>query len=115
MSPQPTVPSPQSTVSSPESGELGFASQVARYFSIYAALWRTSITREMSFKGNFILWIIVELLWFGLQLSFVSVVFSQTSSIGTWSAWQVVLLTCASNFIQQIYQAFFLVNCTNLS
>ena len=29
--------------------------------------------------------------------------------------WQVVLLTGASNFIQQIYQAFFLVNCTNLS
>jgi ABC-2 type transport system permease protein len=90
-------------------------SGIARYFGIYAALWRTSITREMSFKGNFILWIIVELLWFGLQLSFVSVIFSQTNSIGTWSAWEVVLLTGGSNFIQQIYQAFFLVNCTNLS
>ena len=91
------------------------ASRVMRYFRIYAALWRTSITREMSFKGNFILWIVVELLWFGLQLSFVSVVFTQTSQIGSWSAWEVVLLTGASNFIQQIYQAFFLVNCTNLS
>ena len=90
-------------------------SRVTRYFRIYAALWRTSITREMSFKGNFILWIIVELLWFGLQLSFVGVVFTQTSQIGTWSAWEVVLLTGASNFIQQVYQAFFLVNCTNLS
>src|SRR5579863_7647041 len=79
-------------------------SRVARYFRIYAALWRTSITREMSFKGNFILWIIVELLWFGLQLSFVGVVFTQTSQIGSWSAWEVVLLTGASNFIQQIYQ-----------
>ena len=69
----------------------------------------------MSFKGNFILWIIVELLWFGLQLSFVSVVFRQTQTIGSWSVWEVVLLTGASNFIQQIYQAFFLVNCTNLS
>ncbi len=90
-------------------------SGITRYAGIYAALWRTSITREMSFKGNFILWIIVELLWFGLQLSFVSVIFSQTNSIGTWSAWEVVLLTGGSNFIQQIYQAFFLVNCTNLS
>ena len=86
-----------------------------RYLTIYGALWRTSVTREMSFKGNFILWIVVELLWFGLQLSFVGVIFSQTQSIGTWTAWQVVLLTGASNFIQQIYQAFFLVNCTNLS
>ncbi|HEX5400295.1 MAG TPA: ABC-2 family transporter protein [Verrucomicrobiae bacterium] len=86
-----------------------------RYLTIYGALWRTSVTREMSFKGNFLLWIIVELFWFALQLSFVGVIFSQTKTIGTWTIWQVVLLTGTSNFIQQIYQAFFLVNCTNLS
>jgi len=86
-----------------------------RYFTIYAALWKNSVTREMSFKGNFILWIIVELLWFGLQLTFVSVVFSQTNSVGSWTKWQMVMLVGASNFIQQIYQAFFLTNCTGLS
>ena len=90
-------------------------SPLVRYFTIYAALWKTSVTREMSFKGNFVLWILVELLWFGLQLAFVGVIFSQTATVGTWTAWQVVLLTGASSFIQQIYQAFFLVNCTNLS
>ena len=90
-------------------------SRVTRYLTIYAALWKTSVTREMSFKGNFILWIVVELAWFGLQLCFVGVLFSQTRTIGTWTVWQVVLLTGASNFIQEIYQAFFLVNCTNLS
>ena len=42
-------------------------------------------------------------------------IFSQTRTIGTWTVWQVVLLTGTSNFIQEIYQAFFLVNCTNLS
>jgi ABC-2 type transport system permease protein len=86
-----------------------------RYLTIYAALWKNSVTREMSFKGNFLLWIVVELLWFGLQLCFVSVVFSQTPSVGSWTEWQMVLLVGASNFIQQVYQAFFLVNCTNLS
>jgi ABC-2 type transport system permease protein len=86
-----------------------------RYFTIYAALWKNSVAREMSFKGNFILWIIVELLWFGLQLSLFGVLFSQTKVIGTWTFWQVVLLVGASTFIQQVFQAFFLVNCTNLS
>jgi ABC-2 type transport system permease protein len=86
-----------------------------RYLALYAALWKNSVTREMSFKGNFILWIFVEVLWFGLQLSFVSVVYSQTETVGTWTKWQMVLLVGASNFIQQIYQAFFLTNCTNLS
>lgn len=86
-----------------------------RYFEIYVALWKNSVTRELSFKGNFILWIIVELLWFALQLTFVSVIYRQTQTVGTWSQWQMVLLVGASNFIQQVYQAFFLVNCTNLS
>ena len=86
-----------------------------RYLTIYAALWKNSVAREMSFKGNFILWILVELLWFGLQLCFVGVLYSQTKSIGTWTEWQMVLLMGASSFIQQVYQAFFLVNCTNLS
>ncbi len=69
----------------------------------------------MSFKGNFLLWILVELLWFGLQLCFVSVIFSQTDAVGSWSKWQMVLLVGTSNFIQQLYQALFLTNCTNLS
>ena len=86
-----------------------------RYLHLYAALWKNSVARGMSFKGNFILWILVEILWFGLQLSFVSVVFSQTESVGTWTKWEMVLLVGASNFIQQLYQAFFLTNCTNLS
>jgi len=37
---------------------------------------RNSVAREMSFRATLILWIVVELLWFGLQLSFVSVVYS---------------------------------------
>ena len=32
-----------------------------RYLTIYGALWRTSVAREMSFKGNFLLWILGEL------------------------------------------------------
>jgi ABC-2 type transport system permease protein len=88
---------------------------VVRYLGIYAALWKNSVAREMSFKSNFLLWIVVELLWFGLQLSFISVLYLHTAQIGTWTKWQVVLLIGASHFIQQVFQAFFLVNCTNLS
>jgi len=90
-------------------------STLVRYSAIYAALWKNSVAREMSFKGNFLLWIVVELLWFALQLCFISVLYLHTNSIGTWTQWQVVLLVGASSFIQQTYQAFFLVNCTNLS
>jgi ABC-2 type transport system permease protein len=86
-----------------------------RYLSIYAALWKNSVTRELIFKSNFLLWIFVEVLWFGLQLCFIGVLYLHTKEIGTWTQWQVVMLVGASHFIQQIFQAFFLVNCTNLS
>ena len=86
MSPKSKVQSPKS----PDSLPVGRPSTLVRYAAIYAALWKTSVTREMSFKGNFLLWIIVELAWFGLQLAFVSVLFSQTSTIGTWTAGQAI-------------------------
>lgn len=91
------------------------ASRLTRYAAIYAALWKNSVTRETMFKGNFILWIFVEILWFGLQLTFINVIYLHTDHIGSWEKWQVVMLVGASHFIQQIYQAFFLINCTNLS
>lgn len=69
----------------------------------------------MTFKANFLFWIFVELLWFALQLVFNDVIYQQTDTIGTWTKWEVVLLIGTSHFIQQIFQALFLVNCTNLS
>lgn len=88
--------------------------QMNRYLSIYAMLWRNSVVREMGFKTNFILWILVELLWFGLQISFFSVIYMHTDRIADWTKWQVVMLIGGAHFIQQTFQAFFLVNCTQL-
>jgi ABC-2 type transport system permease protein len=82
---------------------------------VFKALWKNSLTREAGFQVNFILWLFVELLWFALQLSFCSIIYLQTETINSWSKWEVVLLVGASHFIQQIFQAFFLVNCTQLS
>jgi ABC-2 type transport system permease protein len=89
--------------------------RLTRYFGIYGALWKNSVTRETMFKGNFLLWIFVEILWFALQLSFIGVLYRHTDTIGSWTKWQVVMLVGASHFIQQIFQSFFLINCANLS
>jgi ABC-2 type transport system permease protein len=111
---------PTSKVQSPKAAEVAIpagsgGTLITRYLGIYAALWKNSVTREMGFKSNFVLWIVVELLWFGLQLAFIGVLYLHTDHIGTWTKWEVVMLIGASHFIQQIFQAFFLINCTNLS
>lgn len=111
MSLEPKVQSPKS----PALPVTHHTSRITRYLSIYAALWKNSVTRETMFKGNFLLWIFVEVLWFALQLSFIGVLYLHTDAIGTWTKWQVVMLVGASHFIQQIFQSFFLINCANLS
>lgn len=95
--------------------QLAPVNPVLRYLSVYGALWKNSVAREMIFKTNFLLWIVVEILWFALQLSFIGVLYLHTDTIGSWTKWQVVLLIGGSHFIQQMFQAFFLINCTNLS
>ncbi len=91
------------------------AGSFVRYSRIYVALWKNSIIREMGFKTNFVLWILVEMIWFALQLGFIHVLYMQTDHIGSWSKWEVVLLMGVSHFIQQLFTAFFLNNCTQIS
>jgi ABC-2 type transport system permease protein len=114
--PKSEIRSPQPKESAAEAKPVkGQGRGAVRYLGIYTALWKNSVMRELMFKSNFLLWIVVETLWFGLQLTFIGVLYLHTDHIGTWSKWQVVLLVGASHFIQQIFQAFFLVNCANLS
>lgn len=44
-----------------------------RYLSIFRLAARNSLIREMNFKLNFLLWMVVELLWFFGQLAFIEV------------------------------------------
>ena len=65
---------------------------LSRYLQAYALMLRNSLVREMNFKANFILWMIVEFLWSMRQIVFIQVMFSYVDRIGDWSKWQVVAL-----------------------
>src|ERR1700716_1054090 len=75
---------------------------------------RNSLIREMSFKANFLLWMLVEVLWFCGQIVFFSIIFGYVDRIGDWTKWEVVLLVGTHQLIAQIFQAFFYVNLANL-
>lgn len=93
----------------------GCRAGIPHYLSLYAALWRNSVIRELGFKVNFLMWIVVEGLWFALQLTFIGVLYLHTESIGSWTKWQVVALVGTSHLIQQLFTAIFLTNLTALS
>jgi ABC-2 type transport system permease protein len=75
---------------------------------------RNSLIREMNFKANFTLWMVVELLWFLGQIVFLEVLYAQVDNIGGWSKWECVLLVGTHQITAQIFQAFFYVNLSEL-
>lgn len=85
-----------------------------RYIEIYSIMLRNSLIREMSFKANFVLWMVVEVLWFCGQIVFFSIIFGHVDRIGDWTKWEVVLLIGTHQIIAQLFQAFFFVNVANI-
>jgi ABC-2 type transport system permease protein len=83
---------------------------VRRYIDIYSIMLRNSLIREMSFKANFLLWMVVEVLWFCGQIFFFSIIFGNVDRIGDWTKWEVVLLIGTHQIVSQLFQAFFFVN-----
>jgi len=81
-----------------------------RYVAIYRLTARNSLIREMNFKLNFLLWMVVELLWFVGQLAFIEVLYGQVQDIAGWSKWQVVTLVGVHQIVSQLFQAIFYVN-----
>src|SRR5437868_5887548 len=81
-----------------------------RYIEIYSIMLRNSLIREMSFKANFLLWMLVEVLWFVGQIVFFSIIFGNVDRIGDWTKWEVVLLIGTHQMISQLFQAFFFIN-----
>jgi ABC-2 type transport system permease protein len=85
-----------------------------RYFEIYSIMLRNSLIREMSFKANFILWLLVEVLWFCGQIFFFGIIFGAVDRIGDWTKWEVVLLVGTHQMIAQLFQAIFFTNISNV-
>ena len=59
-------------------------SSLSRYAGIWLAQARYTIMRELMFKANFILWVIVDLCWFGLTLSFIQFLYLQVNTVAGW-------------------------------
>lgn len=87
---------------------------LGRYFKVWMAQLRYSMVREMMFKINFLIWLVTEMMWFSLQLIFVEVVYGHVEEVAGWSHYEMILLVGVNHWIQQIFQAFFMVNFFNL-
>ena len=77
----------------------------------YARIWlssaRYSIARMLMFRGDFLVWSLVELFWMSVNVLMVSVIYAHTDSVAGWSKYEMMLLVGTSMLIQRFLMGFF--------
>ena len=81
---------------------------MARYLRLYAAFLRIGLIQEMAFRGNFLIRIGTELLWFVLLCVFYEVIYQKTNSIAGWNQWEYLILVGTHFVATGLVETFFM-------
>lgn len=82
----------------------------ARHARIWLASIRYSLVRAMMFRGDFIMWALVELFWMSVNVLLVGIIYNHTDSIAGWSKYEMLLLVGTVLLVQRLLMAFFWSN-----
>jgi ABC-2 type transport system permease protein len=90
-------------------------STLGRYGRLTGLMMKNCLIREMQFKSNFLIRLVTEFMWLGMQFVYIGVIFGQTKEIAGWSLWEMVVLAGTNHVITQLFEALFYDNCTRLT
>ncbi|MFA3905736.1 ABC transporter permease [Fusobacterium nucleatum] len=74
-----------------------------RYFKILYAYLRGSLMQQMEYKFNFIIGGTFELVWMGMYLIFINIIFLHTNSINGWNKYETLMLTFQGGLMDSIF------------
>lgn len=81
-----------------------------RYAKVWLASIRYSLVRAMMFRGDFLMWALVEFFWMGVNVLLVGIIYDHTDSIAGWSKHEMLLLVGTVLLVQRLLMAFFWSN-----
>ncbi|MFO1448522.1 MAG: ABC-2 family transporter protein [Opitutaceae bacterium] len=84
--------------------------RLIHYLRLWLACVRYSVVRTLMFRGDFIMWSLVELFWMAVNLGLIGVIYQHTDSIAGWNQWEMTLLVGTSLLIQRLLMGFFWTN-----
>ncbi len=76
-----------------------------------AHLARYTMTRELAFRGNFLVKVSVEVLWLGILVAFYRTVFARTQLVAGWSENEYFFFVGCFFALNGLIETFFLDNC----
>ena len=65
---------------------------VNRYFKLWLAFFRNTLSRDMEFKMNFIFEIFIDIIYYGSLFFFFQIIFQFTDSLGDFNKYAVIRL-----------------------
>jgi ABC-2 type transport system permease protein len=84
---------------------------LGRYCRLWLAFARYGLTRELAFRGNFLVKVTVEALWLVILLIFYDTVFAKTSVVASWTREQYLFFVGCQFALGGLIETLFLGNC----
>jgi ABC-2 type transport system permease protein len=88
---------------------------VGRYLRLLGRFGQYTLAREMAFRGNFLVKVLVEVLWLGFILVFYDTLFARTDAIAGWNRWQYLFFVGCFFALSGTIETFFLENCNEFA
>lgn len=84
---------------------LHFFQRVRHYLSVYAGFLSTSFAKEMGFRLNFFLLILVDLSFYLMSIFSVHIIYEHTSVVGLWNEQELLFFVSFMLVVDQFHMA----------
>jgi ABC-2 type transport system permease protein len=88
---------------------------VTRYLRLLFAFGRFGLANELAFRGNFVLKVLVEVLWLFILLVFYRTLYKNTNTIEGWDEHQYLFFIGCYYTMEGLLETLFLGNCTEFA
>ncbi len=88
---------------------------VARYLRLLGHLARYTLSRELAFRGNFLVKVSVEVLWLGIMIAFYRTVYARTTNVAGWSESEYFFFVGCYFALNGLVETLFFENCNEFT
>ncbi len=88
---------------------------VRKYLRLLYHMGQYALSRELAFRGNFLVKVSVEVLWLGIMIAFYRTVFARTSHVAGWSEPDYFFFIGCYFAINGLVETLFFENCNEFA
>lgn len=94
---------------------MAVVKKLGRYLRLLGSLGRYTLTRELAFRGNFLVKVSVEVLWLAIMVAFYRTVFARTNTVAGWNEPQYFFFMGCFFAMNGLIEMLFLDNCNEFA